>query len=442
MKSTHSAALVLLQIVIALLQGGVMAWLTQSNAWLQHHPEFAVALFSVLLLGPGSFYLLLPCPGRIRLWMCALLLLALSLGAWRGSLIVHEAQLQAFGYFDPRLDYFYFTLLVLWQILLPAAQTLSNGQRLSCYAPLFHLAWHNILTLLEALAFTVMFWALLLIGSALFQIIGFPWPQTIVQHDAFSYPALMAGFACAVLLSQHQPGFTAAVQQHVLEILKWLLPLTMLISLCFVLLLPYSGVTHLLKSGYAAALMLWLLAWEILFINAAYADGSAQPGYPRWLLALLRLAPLPLPVLSALSVYALWLRIAQYGLSVNRVWGLFVAGWACAYALAYVVCIASRQAWLGWLGRVNIVLAGLMACGIILLLSPLLNPQQLVVSTQLARLYDGRTDARHFDYRYLTSLGQPGLNALNRLAAAQDLPQADEVRRRASQVLRQPDPPH
>jgi hypothetical protein len=107
-----------------------------------------------------------------------------------------------------------------------------------------------------------------------------------------------------------------------------------------------------------------------------------------------------------------------------------------------VVCIASRQAWLGWLGRVNIVLAGLMACGIILLLSPLLNPQQLVVSTQLARLYDGRTDARHFDYRYLTSLGQPGLNALNRLAAAQDLPQADEVRRRASQVLRQPDPPH
>src|SRR5690606_11756008 len=115
-------------------------------------------------------------------------------------------------------------------------------------------------------------------------------------------------------------------------------------------------------------------------VNASSRGGLDQPPYPRWLRRALSSGLLVLLPMVAVALYALGLRIAQYGWTVDRLWGLFVALVVAVFALGYAL-----NAVLEGLGRAerclvpatNGLAAAFVVLGVLLLIGGPLDPRRL-----------------------------------------------------------------
>ncbi len=397
-------------------------------------PALLAAAFTLLAFGPTAYYLCerTATPRRqLGMLAAAALLIAALAGYshWMG-----QTGLPSKGI--PSLGKTQMVSIALWVLALPLIQLRADGHALGNYPALFRASWRDAILVIDAAVFTGVFWAVLFLGAQLFDIIGLRLFREIIQKSAFAWPATTVCFAYAVQLCRRHAVMVESIQRHALSACKWLLPLTLLIVAGFVLALPFTGLKALWTTRYAASLLLWLLAVSVLFINAAYGDGSESPGYPRWLAAALRVCMLALPVLGGLALVALWLRIRQHGLTVERAWGVLVAVAGCAYALGYAAAALRRGAWLSGIGRINVAVALGLIVAIAALTGPLLEQHRLAVDSQLARLATGKVAADKFDYDALRfDMGRPGRDALARLIADMSLANHAEISRRATVAL-------
>ncbi|MGH7628092.1 MAG: DUF4153 domain-containing protein, partial [Gemmatimonadales bacterium] len=344
------------------------------------------------------------------------------------------------------------SVAALWWILTPFLQASVRGGRprgTPPYAELFEAGWQNTLVVVQAALFTGLFWALLWLWAELFVIVGVQVFEELFQEPAFVYPVTSVTFGYAVALAQSRESFVLLLRRHLFGVLAWLLPLVALIASAFLLTLPATGLAPLWKTGHATFLMLWLQVFLLFFFNAAYQDGGQPPFYPRWLQAALRAAVLAVPVYASLSAYSLWLRIAQHGLSVDRIWAALFIAVVALYGIGYLFAAFRDGPWMGAIGRVNTGMAWVLVGLIVAVNSPLLEPKRLAAADQLSRLLAGRVPAAKFDYDYLRfNLGVFGDRALRRLAAGPTgHAEAAEIKRLASATLAkaqrwdQPGPP-
>ncbi|WP_316681008.1 DUF4153 domain-containing protein [Ralstonia flaminis] len=390
--------------------------------------------FTLFAFGPTAYYLCEHSAAPRR--QVALLLLAAALIAalagyshWMGQAGSTSERFNSLG----RVQ---LVSLALWVLALPLIQLHADRRALTDYPALFRTSWRDAILVIDAAVFTGIFWAVLFLGAQLFGVIGLSFFRDLIRKSAFAWPATTVCFAYAVQLCRRHAVMVESIQRHALSACKWLLPLTLLIGAGFVLALPFTGLKALWATRYAATLLLWLLAVSVLFINAAYGDGSEAPGYPRWLAALLRLFTLALPVLAGLALTAMWLRIQQHGLTIERIWGVLVALTGCVYALGYALAALRGGAWLGGIGRVNVAVAIGLLVAIALLASPVLEQHRLALNSQLARLAAGKVSAEKFDYDALRfDMGRPGRAALAKLAADTTLANHAEINRRATLAL-------
>src|SRR5262249_29766079 len=151
-------------------------------------------------------------------------------------------------------------------------------------------------------------------------------------------------------------------------------------TLALVLKLP-----HLVFQGeraISAAWLLWLIAIMVLLVNAAWRDGTAGRPYPRWIAFALRIV-LPLMVIVAVTaLYSLYVRVRNYGFTVERVWAIVVALAAMTYAVGYATAAFRRDVWLGGISKVNVAVSlGVMAI-IALALTPALSPYGMGENSQ------------------------------------------------------------
>ncbi|CBJ36494.1 conserved membrane protein of unknown function [Ralstonia solanacearum CMR15] len=424
----------LLLMLIALAQGaGLYLCGRLADATLPDAQRAMLAgTHTLLAFGPTAYYL---CerPAAPRRLIGLLVLAALLIGALAGySHWIGETTPKSL--FDPDK-----TLLVsaaLWVLALPLIQLRADGRTPTDYPALFQASWRDAILAIDAAIFTAMFWAVLFLGAQLFDVIGLHLFREIISKSAFAWPATTLCFAYAVQLCRRHAVMVESIQRHALSACKWLLPLTLLIAAGFVLALPFTGLKALWATRYAATTLLWLLAVSVLFINAAYGDGTEPPGYPRWLAAALRVGMLALPVLGGLALVALGLRIRQHGLTVERVWGVLVAVAGCVYALGYTAAALRRGAWLGGIGRINVAVALGLIVAIAGLTGPLLEQHRLAADSQVARLTTGKVAADKFDYDALRfDMGRPGRDALAKLVADTSLANHAEIGRRAKVAL-------
>lgn len=422
--------------LIALVQGvGLYLCGQLSSAPMADTQQAVLATaFTLLAFGPTAYYLCdrTSAPRRqvVLLTIAAVLIAALAgYSQWMGQTGTTSERFTSLG----RVQ---LVSLVLWVLALPLIQLRADGHALTNYPALFRASWRDAILVIDAAVFTGIFWAVLFLGAQLFDVIGLRFFSELIRKSAFAWPATTVCFAYAVQLCRRHAVMVESIQRHALSACKWLLPLTLLIGAGFVLALPFTGLKALWATRYAATLLLWLLAVSALFINAAYGDGSEAPGYPRWLAALLRLFTLALPVLAGLALTALWLRIQQHGLTIERIWGVLVALTGCVYALGYALAALRGGAWLGGIGRVNVAVAIGLLVAIALLVSPVLEQHRLALNSQLARLTAGKVTAEKFDYDALRfDMGRPGRAALAKLAADTTLANHTEINRRATLAL-------
>ncbi|MDR1977279.1 MAG: DUF4153 domain-containing protein [Synergistaceae bacterium] len=282
------------------------------------------------------------------------------------------------------------------------------------YSEVFFQLCRNVFLLFQAVIVTVVFWALLLTASLLFDIIGLDFVPHLVFNPFVAFPLTSLTIALSITLALKHPGVDS-LGRWILAILAWLLPPFSILSAVFVVSLPFSGLKTLWDTGQASSLMLLLQFATILLANAAWLDGTRTPFSNRAVEIVAKLSLLCLPIYTALCLYSLGLRIQQYGWSVDRIHAAFFVVIAGIWGLGYAGIVLLRQ-WPSAIGRINTAATLIFAVIVVAMNSPILDPYRLSANNQTERLLEGRTRPENFDFLYLRfNLGRYGNYALSRL---------------------------
>ncbi|MGH7026139.1 DUF4153 domain-containing protein [Brevundimonas sp.] len=428
---------------IGLIQGLLLYGLYRSMAthdaltWPATHPP----LFAALVLACGfTPVMLLAGVGRLSIKTLALwgvvAAAVLALLGW------HDAAQQAQDYFRPPYLRFPVTafaaaaLFIAHHLIVPAVAPANGARRwIADFDDYFDTAWKAGVQLVLSLGFTGAFWLLLLLGAALFQVIGLSFLSDLIGEEWFAIPVTCLVFAVAVQLTDVRAGLIRGVRTVALMLLSWLLLVITVLVAGFLLALPFTGLDGLWETGSATALVLSAAAALIILINTAYQDGREDNLPPVVLRVAVRIAAVLLTPLILIAFWGLALRIGQHGLTPDRIIASACALVGVVYAAGYGWAALSpfwkRTAWMKPLERTNVAAAVLTVGVILALFSPLLDPARLSVGDQMARLKRGDVSAAQFDYSFLRfNAGKAGRLALADLAKSSNA----EIARRAKQA--------
>ena len=277
--------------------------------------------------------------------------------------------------------------------------------------------WNNSFTFGVTAVMTGLFWLVLTLWSKLFSLIGILLFEQLFFDNAF-FPSMATGavIAAGILFCRSLPG-AAGMYRHLITLaVNVLLPLHAIISLLFLACLPFTGLAIIPESFSAATL---LLSMTLLMLAFSAIVGEKAPATSRWPRAMARLVLIAqslTPLLAALAGWALWLRIAEYGWTAERVYAVAIMLLALAGSL--LLLGAQRRAWTQGAGNMDVVtvlLLALTACGWFLLHTPVLDPWRISVKNQLARYQQGEAKADTGDLYNFSGAGRRGKAMLQTL---------------------------
>lgn len=294
----------------------------------------------------------------------------------------------------------------------------------------------RLLVALKTLAigwlFAGILYAVLQLWIGLFKLIGIVAFERVFEAQAFVYPALFGTAALGIAVVHEWPAVRRAVRWLLAALVRLLAPILALAVVVFAAALPFTGLSTLWATGHATSLLLAIQLTALVFAHlvaeaAGRGETTARP--LGWLIAVELLL---LPVLAALALYALYVRIGQHGPTMERLVALVAASLTAAAALwAALATLIGRFAWTPWLARANPALLALAGLAAAALLTPLLDPWGLAAKAQYARLAGDAVAAEAFDFGYLKfELGRQGKAALARIRANPALADKPEIARR------------
>jgi hypothetical protein len=321
-------------------------------------------------------------------------------------------------------------LFIAHTLVLSAAR---DGRRIAAYATYFDIAWKLGVQLAFSGLFTGVSWLVLLLGSELFELLKLSFLTELIRKEWFAIPVTAFAFACAMHLTDMKPSIVRGIRGLLLVLLSWLLPVIVLLAGGFLLALPFTGLAPLWGTRRAAEVLLCAAAVLVVLINAAWQDGS-DTTTARVVRLAARAAALLLAPLVLIAMYALYLRVRDYGWTGDRVSAAACMLVAACYATGYFRA-ALRPGWLQSLAAVNIATACVVIGVLLLVFSPLLDPARVSVASQLARLASGKVTADRFDFVFLRFDGERyGRAALDRLGQTPMGPDAALVLRQVAAV--------
>jgi hypothetical protein len=308
---------------------------------------------------------------------------------------------------------------------------------MASYRTHFDVAWKHGVQVALSVAFVGAFWLLMLLGSELFKIIKLTFLDKLIEHMWFAIPVTTLAAAAALHVTDIRAGLVRGARTLALVLLSWLLPMMALFAVGFMVSLPFTGLQPLWETRSAAAILLVAAAALVILINATYQDGENEHhAVPLILRYATRAAAIVLVPIVAIAIYAIWLRVDQYGWTVDRVASVAVAIVAFGYAAGYAVAAVTPGAWMQRIERWNFAMSLVALATLFALFTPIADPARIAVSSQIARLDSGKIAPKKFDFGFLRNGGERfGFNALNALKARKAGPDATFVRGAANDAL-------
>ena len=312
----------------------------------------------------------------------------------------------------------------------------ADGRWLAGYPTYFDVFCKHAVQAGLATAFVGVFWTLLFLSAELFRLIGIEFLRKLFQRSAFWIPATALAFSYGIHVTDVHVAIVRGTRTLGLFLLSWLLPMMALIGAAFVLTLPFTGLEPLWSTRRASGILLGASAALILLINAAFQDGRAENRAVAALRYAGVLAAVVVVPLIGLAGYALALRIGQYGLTPDRVGVAVCVVVGASFGVGYVIAAARSGALLHGIEGTNVITV-LIVVGLLLVLnSPIADPDRISVADQVSRLQSGRISPDEFDFAFLRfGSGRYGTRALEQLATHAQGPQAAVIAERAAKAL-------
>lgn len=282
------------------------------------------------------------------------------------------------------------------------------------YPVLFAESWGLVVRGVAGWLFTGIVWGLIALSDALLQIVGLEFLDGLLSSDVV--PWVLTGGVLGLAMAVVAELSDILSPTLILRLLRLLVVPVLLVMALFILALPVRGLSGLLGGVSVTLTLLAMVAAAATLVTAALdrTDGAAAHG-PVMRRAVQALA-LILPVPSGLAVYALWLRVDQYGWTPERVFAALVALLGIGYALAYAGAVLRRHHWMARIRSANIGMALALAGLAALWLTPVLDANRIAAGSQLARYAAGLTPAAQLDLYALDDWGKAGAEARAALA--------------------------
>lgn len=316
-----------------------------------------------------------------------------------------------------------------------AVPAINQRSLLAPYENYYEAAWKAGIQLVLALMFLGVFWAILWLGAMLFNAIGIDAIRTFISKPYFYLIATPVFFAIGVELSDVRDGLTQGIRTVALTLLSWLLPIAVLIAGGFLITLPIAGMAQLQGALSPAGLMLTASAGLILLINTVYQDGAEHLSPSKVLRLTLQIGAVLLVPMTAFALWAVSVRVGQYGLTMPRVVALTGAVIGLLYALGYAGSLfikSHRGGWLPLFETTNVVVGIITTLTLVGYSTPWFNPVKLSLDNQMARIESGKLGPDEIPYNYLSRMsGTRGHDILRELQKSED----PLVRQRATDAM-------
>jgi len=429
-----------LRLVAGLVQGGLLYFLyraQQSGGWPANHPALYLPLVLAAIVLP---VLLISSLGHLErrplaLWLgtaAAVLAVVGMHDAWRNALDQAPLQRPSLLVIPFCMGFFF----IAHSLVMAGAH---DRRWVAQYSTCFESAWKLAIQLLFSALFVLGVWLVMWMGAALFGLLKLNFLERLLLRSWFSVPLVCVAFSSAMHTTDVRPAIVRGIRSLLLVLKAWILPIAVLLVGGFLASLPFTGLEVLWQTRHATAVLLASCAVLVVLVNAAFQAGDAAAGLARSVRFAARVACFLLPPLAVLGIYALGLRVADYGWTPDRVIAAACLVLALSYAGGYVLAAARRSGpWLDGLRQVNIAAAFLALAVSLALFTPAADPARISVADQVARLARGATPASEFDYGFLRyRSARYGREALQTLAASGAGTQPDAVRRLAANALKE-----
>ena len=433
------------RLITGLLQGVLLYWLYHAGKdglWPATEQYLMVSLTMLALFLPvllvSSFGHMPARTGAVWLTAASLVILAMTLhDAWRGH---HgHPMFDNWGYLRVHAPSQILALCSVPFFFIAQALVLAGAhdkRRVASYGAYFETAWKLAVQLLFSAFFVGALFAVLFMGSVLFELIKLGFLRKLLQQAWFNLPVVCTAFSCAMHITDVRPAIVRGVRTLLLVLMSWILPVAAIIVTGFLCSLPFTGLQALWETRHATSVLLSAVVVLVVLINAAFQNGEAVAGVATVVRLSTRAACILIFPLTVIGVYALGLRVAQYGWTTDRIVAAACLLVASCYAIGYAWAAYQYDTWLRALAAVNVTAAFLVIAVMLALFTPIADPARISVNSQMARLESGKTTAAQFDFRYLRfEGGRYGKAALERLKQWSVGPDAASVRREATLAL-------
>lgn len=274
--------------------------------------------------------------------------------------------------------------------------------------------WRNTFTLSLTGIMTVLFWLVLLIWSKLFSAIGITFFDGLFFNNLFFAPmATGTVMAASIGFCKGLAGPVSVFRQLVTLAAGVMLPLHAIVSLLFLACLPLTGLAGLPHALSAATILLTMTLMMLVFSAVVDERVLSTSLWRRGMGRIVLIAQFLTPLLAALAGWALWIRINEYGWTVERVYGVAIA--LIAFIGSLLLVWFQRRAWsqgAGSMKRYTALMLGLTALGCFLLHTPVVDPYRIEIKNQLARFKQGTAKANEMDIYSFSTAGRRGMQAL------------------------------
>lgn len=430
--------IVLIRSLVGLTQGILLALLYaagQKMLWPATQPGLFVPLLLVTLFTP---FIWLQGISHLRsktlgLWTACVVLVLAVLGyysVFREPLPLEEA---ALSLIPQKLISFTIIAFIIGQSLVLSGD--QDRRWMANYPTYFDIAWKIMVQLIFAALFVLGLWIILELGASLFNAIGLSFFKKLISHYWFAIPVTTLAISMALHVTDVNISIVRGIRALNLILLSWLLPIMAGITAIFLISLCVTGINLLWKTGYAASLLLFAASLLIVLVNAVYQDGHRLNHLSKaWRMTTLIACGLLVPLL-VLAIYALKIRVQQYGWTVSRIEAVACMLILACYAFGYAIAIWSHPL-LKRLEICNVLTAYFMLFIYLAVFSPLADPARLAVASQVARLTSGKVTSAQFDFSMLQLQGlRYGQAALVELQAYTKEGRNDGISEQAKKVL-------
>lgn len=283
--------------------------------------------------------------------------------------------------------------------------------------------WSDAIAAAGSLAFVGASWLMLLLLSELFMLLRISLLSDLIDQGWFGWTWSGAAFGAALGVLRNEGAIIGTLRRVVMTVLSLLaVPLAAGLALFLAAMLVSGPEVLWAATRSATPVLLTCAAGAWVLANAILRDEDGAMSANRVLRAaglVLVLSVFPLTLFAAISMGT---RVAQHGLSPERLWGLVAIAVAVAYGVAWLVAVVRGRkggAWRERARRANLHLAVMISAVALFLALPILDFGAISARQQLARLERGAVSVADFDYTALRwDFGAAGRAALRKIEAS------------------------